>query len=145
MLQEFKKFALEGNMLDMAVGIVLGAAFATIVTSMVNDVIMPPIGLLVGGVDFSDLFVVLSPGGTPAPYATLQAATDAGAVTLNYGRFLNTVVNFILVAGSVFFVIRGFNRMRRKKEDQETGAPPPSRQEELLAEIRDLLRSGPDR
>lgn len=141
MLQEFKKFAIKGNMLDMAVGIILGAAFGTIVTSLVNDVLMPPVGLVVGGVDFSDLFLVLSQGSQSGPYASLEAASEAGAVTWNYGRFFNTVVDFVIVAGSVFFVVRGFNRLRREQEEQPAAPPSPSREEELLAEIRDLLRA----
>jgi len=142
MLKEFKKFAIKGNMLDMAVGIILGAAFGIVVTSLVNDVLMPPVGLLVGGVDFSDLFVVLSEGAMPGPYPTLQAATETGAVTWNYGRFLNALVNFALVAGAVFFVVRGFNRLRRRREEQEAAAPSPGREEQLLVEIRDLLKAG---
>lgn len=141
MLEEFKKFAVKGNMLDMAVGIIIGAAFGTIITSLVNDVIMPPIGLALGGVDFSDLFVVLKAGTEPGPYATVAEAAEAGAVTLNWGRFVTTIISFLIVAWSVFFVVRGFNRMRRKQEEKPAEAPAPPRQEVLLEEIRDLLKS----
>ncbi len=119
MLKEFKEFAMRGNVIDMAVGIIIGAAFGTIVSSLVADVIMPPIGLLLGRVDFSNLFVVLRGGGVPGPYGTLVAAKQAGAVTLNYGAFVNTVISFLIVAFSVFLLIRGINRLRRQKE-----APP---------------------
>jgi len=139
MFAEFKKFAAKGNMLDMAVGIVIGAAFATIIGSLVADILMPPIGLVLGGVDFSDMFAVLKDGTVAGPYATLAAAQDAGAVTLNYGVFLNSLVNFLIIAVAMFMVVRSFNRMMSKKEqDQPAGPPPPSKQEQLLTEIRDL-------
>lgn len=141
MLQEFKKFAIKGNMLDMAVGIVIGAAFGTIVQSLVNDLLMPPIGMLLGGSDFSDLFVTLQPGTTPGPYATLAAAQEAGAVTLNYGVFVNAVVSFLIVAWAVFMVVRSFNRLTAKKEKEPDATPAPSREEVLLTEIRDLLKA----
>lgn len=143
MLQEFKKFAVKGNMLDMAVGIVIGAAFGTIVQSLVNDVLMPPIGMLLGGSDFSDLFVTLQQGTTPGPYATLAAAQEAGAVTLNYGVFVNAVVSFLIVAFAVFMVVRSFNRLTAKKEKEKEpdATPAPSREEVLLTEIRDLLEA----
>lgn len=137
MLKEFKEFAMRGNVLDMAVGIIIGAAFGTIVTSLVNDLLMPPIGMLLGGTDFSDLFFVLKEGATAGPYASVAAAKAAGAVTLNIGVFLNAVISFLLVAGAVFLLVRGVNRMRR-----EEPPPPaaPTTQEILLGEIRDLLR-----
>jgi large conductance mechanosensitive channel len=144
MLREFKEFAVKGNMLDMAVGIIIGAAFGTIVQSLVRDVIMPPIGVLVGGADFSDLFLVLSEGATPGPYATLAAAQEAGAATLNYGVFFNSLVAFLIVTVVLFLVVRSFNRLRRKREKAEETppAPPePSPEERLLAEIRDLLKA----
>ncbi|MCB2230816.1 large conductance mechanosensitive channel protein MscL [bacterium] len=119
MMKEFKEFAVKGNVVDMAVGIIIGAAFGTIVKSLVADVIMPPIGLLLGNVDFSNLFVVLKQGATAGPYPTLTDATAAGAVTLNYGMFINTVVSFIIVAFAVFMVIRNINKLKREKE-----APP---------------------
>ncbi|UCD47315.1 MAG: large conductance mechanosensitive channel protein MscL [Deltaproteobacteria bacterium] len=119
MLKEFKEFAVKGNMVDMAVGIVIGAAFGGIIKSLVADVLMPPIGLLLGNVDFSNLFLVLKEGGTPGPFATIDAAKEAGAVTLNYGLFVNTIVNFLIIAFSIFFVVRAINRAKRQEE-----APP---------------------
>lgn len=119
MLKEFKSFAMRGNVIDMAVGIIIGAAFGSIVGTLVSDVIMPPIGLLLGNVDFSNLFIVLKEGTTAGPYATVAAAKGAGAVTLNYGLFLNTVVNFLIVAFAIFFLIRGMNALKKKEE-----APP---------------------
>lgn len=115
-MKEFKAFAMRGNVIDMAVGIIIGAAFGSIVGTLVSDVIMPPIGLLLGNVDFSNLFIVLKEGTTPGPYATVAAAKGAGAVTLNYGLFLNTVVNFLIVAFAVFFLIRGVNALKKKEE-----------------------------
>jgi large conductance mechanosensitive channel len=139
MLKEFKEFAMRGNVVDMAVGIIIGAAFGKIVTSLVNDVIMPPIGLLLGKVDFGELFLVLSGGG---PFATLAAAKEAGAVTINYGLWMNTVIDFVIVAFAVFLVIKQINRLKKKEETAPLPAPPPepSGEEKLLAEIRDLLR-----
>ncbi len=122
MLKEFKEFAMRGNVMDMAVGIIIGAAFGAIVGALVSDVIMPPIGLLLGNVDFSNLFVVLKEGTAPGPYATVAAAKAAGAVTLNYGLFLNTVVNFLIVAFAIFFLVRGMNALR-KKEAAPAAAP----------------------
>lgn len=143
MLKEFREFAVKGNMLDMAVGIIIGAAFGTIVQSLVNDVIMPPIGLALGGVDFSDLFLTLRQGAIPGPYLTLADATAAGAVTLNYGVFANAVVSFLIVAFSVFLVVRSFNKLRRKEEVAPAAPPPPSAEVTLLTEIRDLLKAQP--
>jgi large conductance mechanosensitive channel len=116
MLKEFKEFAMRGNVLDMAVGIIIGAAFGTIVTSLVNDVLMPPIGLLLGNVDFSNIFAILKEGKTPGPYASMAAAKAAGAVTMNMGVFINTVINFIIVAFAIFLFIRSINRLKRKEE-----------------------------
>jgi len=116
MFKEFKKFAMRGSVVDMAVGIIIGAAFGTIVKSFVADVLMPPIGMLLGNVDFSSLFIVLKAGSIGGPYATLAAAKDVGAVTLNYGAFINTIISFLIVAFSVFFVIRGLNRLEKKEE-----------------------------
>ncbi len=141
MLKEFKEFAIKGNMLDMAVGIIVGAAFGTIIQSLVKDVLMPPIGLLLGGVDFSDLFVTLRSGAVPGPYATLAAAQEAGAVTINYGVFANAVISFLIVAFSVFMVVRSFNRLKRKEEAAPPAPPVPSAEEKLLGEIRDLLKA----
>lgn len=112
MLKEFKEFALKGNMLDLAVGIILGANFNAIVDSLVKDVIMPPIGLLLGGADFSQLYFLLKAGDPGGPYASLLAAREAGAVTLNYGAFINVLLNFIIVAVAVFLMVRGMNRLR---------------------------------
>jgi large conductance mechanosensitive channel len=139
MLKQFRDFALRGNVVDLAVGVIIGAAFGGVVTSLVNDILMPPIGLLVGGVDFANLFIVLKEGAkTPGPYASVAAAKAAGAVTLNLGIFLNTVINFTIVAAAVFALVTGMQRLRRKEEVKPTAAPP--QQEVLLAEIRDLLK-----
>jgi len=116
MFKEFKEFAMRGNVVDMAVGIIIGGAFGTIVKSMVADVLMPPIGLLMGGVDFTNLFTVLKEGTKAGPYVALTDAQTAGAVTVNYGVFLNTVISFIIVAFAVFMVIKGINNMRREEE-----------------------------
>ncbi len=115
MFKEFKEFAMRGNMLDMAVGIIIGAAFGTIVGSLVADVLTPPLGLLMGNVDFSNLFVVLKQGSTAGPYLTLAEAQKAGAVTINYGIFLNQILNFIIVAFAVFMLVRSVNKLRREK------------------------------
>jgi large conductance mechanosensitive channel len=138
MLKEFKSFAMRGNVVDMAVGIIIGASFGTIVKSLVDDIIMPPIGLLLGNVDFSDLFVVLKEGATAGPYLTIDAAKEAGAVTLNYGQFVNNVVSFIIVAFAVFLLIRAINRLKKADEP----APPEATPEDvlLLREIRDALK-----
>lgn len=139
MLKQFRDFALRGNVVDLAVGVIIGGAFGGVVTSLVNDIIMPPIGLLVGGVDFANLFVVLKQGTTaPGPYASVAAAKAAGAVTLNLGLFLNTVINFTIIAAAVFVMVTIMHKLRRK-EDAKPSAPPP-RQEVLLTEIRDLLK-----
>jgi len=116
MLKEFKEFAMRGNVVDMAVGIIIGAAFGTIIGTLVSDVLMPPIGLILGNVDFANLFIVLKEGKTVGPYATVAAAKGAGAVTLNYGLFLNTIVNFLIVAFAIFFLIRGMNSLKKKGE-----------------------------
>lgn len=112
MVKEFKEFIMRGNVLDLAVGVIIGGAFGTIVTSLVNDVIMPPVGLLLGSVDFRDLFVVLKEGAAAGPYASVAAAKEAGAVTLNYGAFINTIISFLIVGFSIFMVIKTANRMR---------------------------------
>jgi len=119
MLKEFKEFAMRGNVVDMAVGIIIGAAFGTIVRSLVSDVIMPPIGLLLGNVDFNNLFVILKQGGVPGPYASLADAQAAGAVSINYGVFINTIISFIIIAFVVFLLVRNINKLRRERE-----APP---------------------
>lgn len=123
MLKEFKEFALRGNVMDMAVGIIIGAAFGPIVGSLVGDVIMPPIGLLLGNVDFSNLFVVLKDGATAGPYVSVAAAQAAGAVTINYGTFFNTIVNFVIVAFAIFMMIRVMNKMKREQPAPVAAAP----------------------
>jgi large conductance mechanosensitive channel len=144
MLKEFREFAVKGNALDMAVGIILGAAFGTIVNSLVNDVIMPPIGLLLGGMDFGDQFLLLRQGDPMGPYATVAAAKEAGAVTLNYGLLVNAVISFLIISFVVFLLVRNFNRLRSQLEREKAAPPPPAPpppQEVLLAEIRDLLKA----
>ena len=116
MFKEFKEFAMRGNVVDMAVGIIIGGAFGTIVKSLVNDVIMPPIGLALGGVDFADLFLVLKQGSTPGPYMALAEAQAAGAVTINYGLFFNAVISFLIVAFAVFQLVRTMNALKREEE-----------------------------
>ncbi len=116
MFKEFKEFAMRGNVVDMAVGIIIGGAFGTIVKSLVSDVMMPPLGLLLGGVDFSNLFLVVSHGTPAGPYTALADAQAAGAVTINYGLFINSVVSFLIVAVAVFFVVKSLNAMKRKEE-----------------------------
>ena len=117
MFKEFKDFAIKGNVVDMAVGIIIGAAFGTIIKSLVEDVLMPPIGLLIGKVDFSNLFIVLKDGAKAAgPYANLADARAAGAVTINYGLFINTVISFLIIAFSIFFVIKQINKLKKEEE-----------------------------
>jgi len=118
MLKEFKDFAMKGNVIDMAVGIIIGAAFGTIVKSLVDDIIMPPIGLLLGNVDFSNLFLVIKEGKVASPYVSLAEAKNAGAVTINMGMFINTVISFLIVVFSVFMVIKSVNKLKK--------APPPA-------------------
>ncbi len=137
MLDEFKKFAMRGNVIDMAVGIVIGAAFGKIVSSVVNDIIMPPIGLLMGGVDFSNLFLDLSRSG----HATLALAEEAGAPLIKYGVFINTVLDFLIVAFAIFMVIKGMNTLKKKEEEAPAEPPKPSPEVELLTDIRDALRN----
>jgi len=118
MFQEFKKFALRGNVLDMAVGIIIGSAFSTIVNSLVNDIIMPPAGMLLGGMDFENLYLLIKAGESGGPYPSLADAQAAGAVTVNYGRFINSLVSFLIVAFVLFLLIRGMNRLQRKKKEE---------------------------
>lgn len=140
MLKEFKQFAMKGNVLDMAIGIIVGGAFTPIVKSLVDDVLMPVIGLLLGKVDFSDMFLVLKAGAEPAgPYSTLAMAQEAGAVTVNYGVFVNTVVTFLIVAFAVFLMVKNINRWK-KTEEEKPAAPP--QDVVLLTEIRDALKGG---
>jgi large conductance mechanosensitive channel len=134
MLKEFKEFAMRGNVVDLAIGVIIGAAFGKIVTSLVNDVLMPPIGLLLGNVDFSNLFLNLN-----GNYETVEAATSAGAPIIKYGLFINTVIDFVIVAFVIFLLVKGINRL---KKQQEAAPPPgPSAQEKLLMEIRDVLKA----
>ncbi len=128
-VKEFKEFAMRGNVVDMAVGIIIGGAFGKIVSSLVNDVIMPPLGLLIGGVDFSDLWITLK-----------NATATEPAVVLRYGTFINTVVDFVIVAFAIFMVIKGMNTLKRKEEAKPAAPPAPPKQEVLLTEIRDLLK-----
>ncbi len=123
MLKDFKEFAMRGNVIDMAVGIVIGAAFGSIVKSLVADVIMPPIGLLLGKVDFSNLFIVLKGGSTPGPFSSVAAANEAGAVTLNYGLFINTIISFLIIAFAIFMVIRAMNKLKRAEEAVQPEEP----------------------
>ena len=129
MMSEFRDFAMRGNVVDMAVGIVIGGAFGKIVSSFVNDVLMPPIGMALGGVDFSDLAMTLK-----------EAGGDVAAVTLNYGSFIQTVIDFIIIAFAIFMVIKAMNKLKKKEEAAPAVPPKPSAEETLLAEIRDLLR-----
>jgi large conductance mechanosensitive channel len=128
MFKEFRDFAMKGNVLDMAVGIIIGAAFGTLVASFVSDVLMPPIGLLLGNVDFSSLYIVLRAGSGPGPYASLAQAQSAGAVTLNYGVFVNKVIALLIVAFALFLVVRSMNRLKRKAEAPAQAAPPATKE-----------------
>lgn len=125
MLKEFREFALKGNVVDMAVGIIIGGAFGGLVNSLVNDLLMPPFGLLLKGVDFSNLFVVLKEGASPGPYLALADAKTAGAVTLNYGLFVNALIGFLIMAFAVFLLVRSINRLRAKSEKPATPAAAP--------------------
>lgn len=123
MLKEFREFAIKGNVVDMAVGIIIGAAFTGVVQSLVKDILMPPLGLLMGGVDLSNFFMVLKEGSVPPPYTTIAAAQEVGAVTLNYGVFLNTLLSFLIVAFAVFILIRYINKLKRPQEKPEPVVP----------------------
>ena len=129
LMKEFKQFAMRGNVVDMAVGIIIGAVFGKIVTSIVNDIIMPPIGLLLGGVNFTDFKLTLK-----------EAAEGTSAVTLNYGNFIQVTIDFLIVAFAIFMIIKAMNRMKKKQEEAPAAPPAPSAQETLLTEIRDLLK-----
>ena len=143
MLKEFKEFAMKGNFVDMAVGIVIGAAFSTIVKSFVDDIIMPVVGVLTGGVDFSNMFAVIKNPVDGAVYATLDAAKEAGAVTINYGVFVNALITFLIVAFALFIVIKGMNKAKAAMEEEQAAEEEkpaePSDEAKLLAEIRDAL------
>ena len=135
-IKEFKEFAMKGNVMDMAVGVIIGGAFGKIVSSLVDDVLMPVIGKLTGGVSFVDLFVTLGDGN----FKTLAAAKEAGAAVFAYGQFIQNIVDFLIVAFCIFLMLKGINKMNRKKEEPAPEAPKGPTQEELLAEIRDLLK-----
>lgn len=135
LLNEFRAFIARGNVIDLAVGIILGTAFTAIVNSLVNDILMPPIGLLIGGIDFSNIFINLS-GQT---YSSLAEAQQAGAPTINVGTFANTIINFLIIAAAVFLLVKQVNRLHRREAEEPSAPPAPPRQEVLLEEIRDLL------
>ena len=138
MLNEFREFAVKGNVVDMAVGIIIGGAFGTIVSSLVNDILMPPIGLILGGIDFSNVMLVLKGEG---PFPNVEAAADAGAVTMNVGLFINAIISFLIVAWALFLVVKVINRLKREEAEPREEAPAePPRQEVLLEEIRDLMK-----
>lgn len=140
MLKEFRNFIQRGNVLDLAVGIIIGAAFTAVVGSLVNDIIMPPIGYIMGGVDFSSLFITLSDA-PPGGYDSLQAAKDAGAATINYGAFINTIINFLIVAAVIFILVKAINRALEEFKREEKAAPPPAEpttEEKLIAAIEKL-------
>ena len=138
MLNEFREFAVKGNVVDMAVGIIIGGAFGTIVSSLVNDILMPPIGLILGGIDFSNVMLVLKGEG---PFPNVEAAADAGAVTMNVGLFINAIISLLIVAWSLFLVVTVINRRKREEAEPTEEAPAePPRQEVLLEEIRDLMK-----
>ncbi len=146
MWKEFKEFAVKGNAIDLAVGLILGAAFGTIVTTLVEQILMPPIGLLLGGVDFSNIFTVLKQGTTPAPYASLEAATAAGAVVIAWGVLFNTLISFVIVAFSVFLLVKWINKLKDTAKGgvaDEAAALELTTDQQLLGEIRDLLRIRP--
>jgi large conductance mechanosensitive channel len=136
MLKEFREFIMRGNVFELAVAVIMGAAFNPIIKSLVDDIIMPPIGLLLGDTDFANLFIVLQGGS----FDTLAAAQEAGAVTINYGLFINNVIYFLIVAFVIFLMVRQVNRMKKKEEEAPAAPPAPSEEEKLLAEIRDLLK-----
>ncbi len=142
MLKEFRAFIARGNVIDLAVGIIMGTAFTAIVSSLVNDVIMPPLGVLIGGIDFTNFFITLSGKGAE----TLSAAQATGSATLNYGVFFNAILKFVIVSFAVFILVKQVNRLQAMIKSEEAAAPPPpaapSREELLLAEIRDLLKAG---
>lgn len=136
-LKEFKEFAMRGNVVDLAIGVIIGAAFGKVVTSAVNDIIMPPIGKMMGGVNFSDLFINLD--AAKGPFTSLKAAKDAGAAVIAYGTFINTVIDFTIVAFCIFMMVKAINALKRKPEAIPGPPPEPTKQEKLLTEIRDIL------
>lgn len=136
-VNEFKEFAVKGNVVDMAVGIIIGGAFGTIVKSLVSDIIMPPIGMMMGGIDFSDLIIPLDGN----EYASLAAATEAGAPVIAYGTFINNVISFLIVAWAVFMLVKGMNSMKKKEEEAPAEPAAPPAEQVLLEEIRDILKT----
>lgn len=136
-VKEFQDFAVKGNVVDMAVGIIIGGAFGTIVKSLVSDIIMPPVGLLLGGVDFSDLFINLGSGA----YDSLEAANEAGAPVIAYGSFINNIISFLIVAWAVFMLVKGINSLKKKEEEKPAEPAAPPKSEVLLEEIRDALKA----
>jgi len=141
MFKEFKEFAVKGSVIDLAVGVVIGGAFGSIVTSLVKDIVMPPIGLLLGKVDFSQQFLVLKEGKIPGPYSTIEYAHNIGAVTLNYGTFLNSILSFVIVALSIFLVVKTINKLKREQPPAPE-TPAETKEVLLLTEIRDVLKAG---
>lgn len=140
MFKEFRDFALKGNVIDLAIGVIIGAAFGAIVSSIVDDIFMPVIGLILSGIDFSNLFIVLNnPGNVPVP--SVAAAKAAGVATLNYGLFINAVVKFTIIAFVLFLVVKGINRLKKQEAAAPAAPPAPSAQEKLLAEIRDAIKA----
>jgi large conductance mechanosensitive channel len=146
MWKEFRDFAVKGSVIDMAVGIIIGAAFGSIVTVLVQGIVMPPVGLLIGGVDFSNIYTLLRAGDPAGPYASLADAHAAGAVVITWGAFLNTLISFLIVAFSVFLLVKWVNRLQRQKQQEmaeEPATPALTTDQQLLSEIRDLLRGRP--
>lgn len=142
MWKEFKEFAIRGNVMDLAIGVIIGAAFGKIVDSIVNDLVMPVVGLATGRIDFTNRFLTLQDGTTPGPYATLEAAKAAGAVTVNVGQFFTILLNFFILAFVVFLLVKAINRLRREEAAAPEVPPAPTKEEMLLTEIRDAIRAG---
>lgn len=140
MLKEFKEFVMRGNVLDMAVGIIMGAAFGPIVGKLVDGILMPPLGLVLGNVDFSNIFLVLKEGAAPGPYASLEAAKSAGAVVMAWGLWFNAIITFLITAFAIFMVVKAANAARRRHDEAPAAPPAPPKSEVLLEEIRDLLK-----
>jgi large conductance mechanosensitive channel len=140
MFKEFREFAMRGNVIDLAVGVVIGAAFGKIVDSLVKDIIMPPLGFLIGKVDFTNIFLTLAEGKVAGPYASLDAAQKAGAVTINVGQFINHLISFLIVAFAIFIVVKAINRLKREEAPAPAAEPVTPEDVALLREIRDLLK-----
>jgi len=140
MFKEFREFAMRGNVIDLAIGVVIGAAFGKIVDSLVKDIIMPPLGFLIGKVDFTNIFLTLAEGKVAGPYASLDAAQKAGAVTINVGQFINHLISFLIVAFAIFIVVKAINRLKREQAPAPAAEPVTPEDVALLREIRDLLK-----